>query len=93
VYQWQQQLGSIWANITGANSANYVTQVLTEGSYNYRLVVTQGTGCFSVSNEVLIGVIADPTVTVTASQDVFCDGGSTSFQAFVSGGVGTISYQ
>jgi hypothetical protein len=79
--------------LPGRIPENYITQGLTEGTYNYRLIVTQGTGCFGLSNEVLIHVVSDPVVTVTATQDVFCDGGSTNFQAFVTGGVGTISYQ
>ncbi|MEO7905811.1 MAG: hypothetical protein ABIT06_02450, partial [Saprospiraceae bacterium] len=92
-YQWQQEIGITWINIPGATFPNYTSPILTEGNYSFRLTITQGIGCSSVSNAIYIQVLSDPTITVTADLNEFCDGGSASLHSAVSGGAGTIVYQ
>ncbi len=92
-YQWQQEIGGVWSHIDAANNSDYSTPVLTEGTYTYRLLVTQSTGCYAVSNVVVIDVVPDPMVTVTASLDQFCEGGQADLHVEVSGGAGTVLYQ
>jgi hypothetical protein len=59
-YQWQQLLSGNWTNLPGANAANYTTPVFAVGTYTYRVIVTQDSGCEGVSDGV--------TITVTAIQ-------------------------
>jgi hypothetical protein len=92
-YQWQQLLAGNWINLAGANNANYTTPVFVEGTYTYRVIVTQDSGCFGVSDGVIITVTGDPIVTANADDTEFCNGGSTTIHANVSGGAGTNNYQ
>ena len=94
VYQWQfNTSGSTWANV-GTNQDNYTTPVLTTaGTYTYRVLITQASGCSAQSANAVVNVVADPTVNITASSLNICDGGTTTFTAVVSGGTGTPLYQ
>jgi hypothetical protein len=64
VYQWQSFNGTIWSNV-GANQNTYTTPVLTVGTYTYRVLITQASGCDAVSANQVITVVADPAVSVT----------------------------
>src|SRR5690606_31108692 len=61
-YNWQYLSGSTWTN-TGAPSQNTFTSgPLTIGSHQFRLIVTQSSGCIDTSNVQTITVVADPQV-------------------------------
>ena len=92
VYQWQLEIGSIWSDIDNAINATYSSPVLTEGTYTYRLLVTQATGCYTVSNVIIIDVVADPVLTISAVLNDFCAGGSAELHVDVTGGAGTDQY-
>jgi hypothetical protein len=77
MYQWQTLAGPTWTNIAGANGPNYSTGILNTGSYSYRVIVTQGTGCESMSDGETIVVNPDPVVTDNADDNEFCEGGTT----------------
>ena len=49
-------------DIFGANQAEYTTELLDVGSYEYRVVVIQDSGCEAVSGGQTITVIPDPLV-------------------------------
>jgi hypothetical protein len=55
----------VWVNIFGANGPDYITDVLETGSYTHRIMVSQNTGCVSVSQGQEI-VNSDPDVFVSA---------------------------
>ncbi|MBK9983126.1 MAG: hypothetical protein IPP15_12015, partial [Saprospiraceae bacterium] len=92
-YQWQQLIAGLWVNITNANSPDYTTNILAEGSYTYRVVVTQDAGCQGVSSGQEILVNADPQVYDNADDNEICDGGTTTLHSEVIGGAGGNSYQ
>jgi len=93
-YQWQfNTTGSTWTNV-GANQNTYTTPVLTTpGTYRYRVLITQASGCSAQSPNADVTVVADPTVSISASSLSICDGGTTTFTATVTGGTGTSVYQ
>ncbi|MEP6794468.1 MAG: hypothetical protein ABJB16_09100, partial [Saprospiraceae bacterium] len=92
-YQWQQLVGATWTNVS--TSQSYTTDVLTTiGTYTYRVILTQNSaGCNAISSNTTVTVIADPTVSISASALTICDGGTSLFTATVSGGTGAITYQ
>ena len=75
VYQWQAFNGS-WTNIPSGTNSNYSTVFSQLGSFDYRVIVTQGIGCQTVSDPLTITVVDDPTVTITPSATTVCAGGS-----------------
>ena len=85
VYQWQQFVSSVWVNV-GINNDTFVTPALTTGSYNYRLIFSQGSGCEDQSNTVNIQVSNDPTATI-AGDNLICEGEFVVLSSTVSGGV------
>ena len=93
MYQWQELIGGIWEDIPGANSADYITEMLNAGSYTYRVVVTQDAGCEAVSDEENIIVNDDPVVYDSAEDNEICEGGTTILHSEVIGGAGINSYQ
>ena len=92
-YQWQFDNSGTWQNIGGANSNTYNVDLVSPGTYSYRLSVTQDAGCNTISNEITITVVADPTVSVAVDDTDICDGGSATLTATVAGGAGTTNYQ
>jgi hypothetical protein len=90
-YQWQLFNGG-WTNV-GANQASYTTPQLAQGTYTYRVLINQNSGCAAASASVEISVLADPAVTVSAAQSVICDGGTAALTAVVTGGAGQTHYQ
>ncbi|MEO7906996.1 MAG: hypothetical protein ABIT06_08490 [Saprospiraceae bacterium] len=93
VYQWQAFSGGSWSN-TGTNQNTYTPPVFASaGTFSYRVLVTQASGCSTLSANADITVVADPTVSIAASSLTICDGGTTTFTATVTGGTGITSYQ
>ena len=95
IYQWYSNpSGNL---ISGANSNFYAPPTFnTPGNYNYYATVTlSGSGCGSVaSTTALVHVVADPTVTITPSNQTICQGTTpTDLVVTPTGGVGTYSYQ
>lgn len=91
-YQWQQLISGVWTNV-GTNQNTYSTGLLSLGSYQFRVLVTQESGCTATSASTTIAVSNDPTVTVTADDNSICVGGTVTFTAMVNGGAGTSHYQ
>jgi protocatechuate 3,4-dioxygenase beta subunit len=89
-YQWQEFVGSSWNNV-GINNDTFITPVLTTGSYNYRLVYSQGSGCSDESNTVNIQVVNDPTASITGD-NLICENESVVITATVTGGVAPYTY-
>jgi hypothetical protein len=92
-YQWQQYSSGSWSNILGANQAEYITEILNEGSYLYRVQVSQDAGCQAVSNGITITVNGDPEVFDSADDTEICEGGNTTLHSEVTGGAGGNTYQ
>lgn len=94
LYQWQEYIGGVWVDIeVGGEGADYTTPTLTEGTYTYRIVITQDAGCRVESNPVVITVVADPVVTIVADDNTISVGGSFVLTSNVVGGNGPTFYQ
>ncbi len=91
VYQWQFNNSGNWTNV-GTNFQEYTTPLLTPGTYTYRLIVTQATGCSVQSANLTVTVVADPTLTMSINNPTLCIGGDATLTATVNGGTGTITY-
>jgi hypothetical protein len=93
-YQWQFNNAGTWTNV-GTNSNVYTTPPLnTIGTFQYRVIVTQASGCLVQSSNQTVTTVADPTISVTFDDNSICSGGVTNFTATVSGGTGsTTNYQ
>jgi protocatechuate 3,4-dioxygenase beta subunit len=89
-YQWQQFISGSWTNV-GPNNDTFVTPSLTNGTYNYRLLFSQGSGCTDESNSVSIQVVNDPTVSITGD-NLICEGESVVLSSNVSGGAPPFVY-
>ncbi len=75
-YQWKKD-GS---NISGANIISYVAK----SAGNYKVTVTNSSGCSAISSAVAVSVKSLPSTTITASGPLsFCSGGSVTLQATV----------
>jgi hypothetical protein len=94
-YQWQQLVQNVgYVNISGANASSYTTPTFsTPGTYSYRLLVTQNSGCETVSSPIDIHVAADPVIVVTAAETIICQGGIASLSSLTTGGSGSNTYQ
>jgi hypothetical protein len=93
-YQWQREIvENVWFDIPGANSETYATTTLTTGSYDYRLIINQSSGCGDTSNIATVSVLDDPVVTVTSDALEICANGSALLTADVTGGAGASNYQ
>ncbi len=83
--------------ISGATTTTYTPPTFTTAGdyYYYALVTYSGLDCGSVaSNTALVHVVPDPTVTITPTTQIICQGATpTSLVVTPSGGVGTYSYQ
>ena len=92
-YQWQFNNSGTWQNIGGATASTYSAALLNPGTFEYRVIVTQTTGCSTTSAPVSVTVTSDPTVTVGVSDQQICDGGAVTLTASVSGGSGSSTFQ
>src|SRR5690606_26618727 len=91
-YQWQQLVSGVWTNV-GTNQSTYTAMPGSTGTFQYRVTVTQNSGCQVTSASSSITVVGDPTVSVSAEANTICDGGMAMLTATVSGGTGASSYQ
>ena len=89
-----------WYNTESTTPLGYGTSYTandTVGTYSYYAVVTSPYGCMATSQHyITYRVVADPVVTIDYEQGadtIICAGGSTTLTAYVTGGIGTISYQ
>jgi protocatechuate 3,4-dioxygenase beta subunit len=89
-FQWQQFISGAW-NDVGPNNDTFITPVLTNGTYNYRLVFSQGSGCSDESNSVSIQVLSDPTATINGDNNI-CEGETVTLTSNVSGGAPPFNY-
>jgi hypothetical protein len=92
-YQWQFLSGGTWLDVGGANDSTYTTVFTQLGSFQYRVIVTQGTGCQAESNPLTVTVTATPDATIAASATTVCTGGTVMFTSSISGGSGAGTYQ
>ena len=101
-YQWQLLLNDVWTNIVNANGQDYTTDTdtdgnyvgsLSEGVYEYRLVVTQDSGCETTSDSIIITVIAKPEATASTETPDVCVDGQFVITSEVTGGDGLSFYQ
>ena len=92
-YQWQFNNSGTWEDISGATALNYSTALLNAGTFEYRVVVTQNSGCSTTSDPLAVNVVADPIATVSADDTGICEGGTVTLSSVISGGTGTTSYQ
>ena len=98
-YQWQQSATGTggWSNATGsgATTATYTPQSTTAGTTYYRVLVNAtGSGCDQVvSNNSIVVISADITITTQPTSITECIGGTQTMSVIISGGSGTISYQ
>jgi hypothetical protein len=90
-YQWQRFVSGSWTNV-GTNSSSFTTPVLTTGTYNYRLLYSEGSGCTAESNAVSIQVVNDPAATISASPVLVCEGSSVTINSTVTGGFAPFNY-
>ncbi len=74
-------------NATGFNEPNNLTQTTT-----YVRGVESGE-CYNWSNIITVTVAADPSISITTSNQTICSGGNITFFTSVSGGTGTQTYQ
>jgi hypothetical protein len=62
-YQWQALNGAVWSNV-GTNSNVYTTPFLNvSGTYTYRVLVTQNSGCFVESSGSVVVAVSDLLIT------------------------------
>ena len=80
-YQWQQQSGSTWENISGATTNPWVGTVTVSGDTNYRLMATNGGG--STYSDTIQYTIAGPAniQSLSATPSVITLPGSTTLTA------------
>jgi gliding motility-associated-like protein len=74
VYQWQQNTGFGWTNISGATSTSYTVTPTAVGTYKYRLISSEAAnsgsaGCQAASNELTLTINPQPTAAFIATQD------------------------
>ncbi|HTI10681.1 MAG TPA: gliding motility-associated C-terminal domain-containing protein [Puia sp.] len=100
VYQWQQNLGGTWTDISGAVNLSYSTIPATAGLYSYRLTAAQSGNigivtCKVASSPITIDVlkVPAPAVTITDSSSSICAGQAVNFTALVTDGGNQPIYQ
>lgn len=55
-YQWQQEISSVWTDISGATTSYYVVPTTTVGTESYRVIVTSDKGGTVTSNTATVEV-------------------------------------
>ncbi|MCD4770366.1 MAG: hypothetical protein K8R35_09385, partial [Bacteroidales bacterium] len=86
-YQWQENQGSGWANISdgsvylGTNTAflRLFPTTLSMSGYQYRVIITDYHGNFTVSNPATLTVNPIPEAFATPDSDTLCNNGTISF--------------
>jgi gliding motility-associated-like protein len=89
--QWQEEINSVWTNISGATNTTYNSLPLTN-SRSYRAVVQSGVCPSMISNVVNINVDPAPSAgAIVAADNNLCQGQGTQLEIF--GSSGTIQWQ
>jgi hypothetical protein len=86
-YQWQENTGSGFVNIAGANSASYTRNATTVAmsGYEYRVVVSGTCSPAVTSSEVALTVNALPAITTQPSAVTLCAGADATFTVVATG--------
>jgi hypothetical protein len=93
LFQWQTSAdGTTWADSTGATNSTLTTTTLDASRY-YRLIVTQGSGCQTISANLQVIVVPKPVIGVNAAVTNVCVGGGVTITSTTSGGTGTCTIQ
>ncbi|MEO5907257.1 MAG: SdrD B-like domain-containing protein, partial [Saprospiraceae bacterium] len=92
-YSWQYNNPTNGWTQVSTSSTNYSTSLGIAGSYEYRLIVTQSTGCIAISYSLIVVVNPDPTVTAAINNPNICVGGSALITSTIVGGSGSPTYQ
>jgi hypothetical protein len=88
IFQWQNYSGGAWVNISGGSDSTYTTVFTQLGSFQYRVIVTQGIGCQAQSDPLTVTVLTAPDVTIAPSATTICTGGTVTITSSISGGSG-----
>ncbi|MCL5794530.1 MAG: PKD domain-containing protein, partial [Candidatus Thermoplasmatota archaeon] len=88
-YQWYEG-GSA---ISGATSSTYTTSFSSSGTYDFYVIIHDSVGNSAQSSTLDETVNADPSVSISSSQNPTDVGNSVTFTATGSGGTGSYSYQ
>ena len=100
-YQWQENTGSGFNNITdGGVYSNATTSILSisgasmsYNNYAYRCLVTESNICTTTSAEATLTVRAYPVISTPPVDDVVCDGQAASFSVTATGTSLTYQWQ
>ena len=94
-FLWQQSpTGIVWIDIPSSNSGTYVTPALLQTTHYRLLRICDGIGCDTAfSNNQLVTVVPDPSVTVQPISFSECIGGNLFFNSTATGGTPTLLYQ
>ncbi len=86
-YQWQENTGSGFVNISGANSDSYTKMGITGGmnGYQYRVLVSGTCAPTAVSNPAIMSVEAPPSITTQPVGTAVCEGGNATFSVAATG--------
>ncbi len=90
-YSYQWYVNS--ASVSGATSSTYTTSFGSSGSDSVYVVITDGIGNTAQSSTLTETVNADPSVSISSSQNPTDVGNSVTFTASPSGGTGSYTYQ
>ena len=88
-YQWYES-GSA---ISGATSSTYTASFSSSGTYDFYVIIHDSVGNSAQSSTLDETVNADPSVSISSSQNPTDVGNSVTFTATGSGGTGSYSYQ
>ena len=88
-YQWYRNGNAV----SGATSSTYITSFSSSGSDSIYVIIKDGVGNSATSSTITETVNADPSVTISSSQNPTDIGNTVTFTASPSGGSGSYSYQ
>jgi len=96
-YHWQSSdsYGGSYANIDGATSATYQTEVLTSTTYYQVVISASGSDCGTATSTIAtVTVVEDPTIlTGPTSSGPICSGGTVTLAVTATGGTPVLNYQ
>jgi len=98
-YQWESAaaLAGPYSSVTGgsgANTASYITDVLTATTYFRCVVTVTSPACADlVSGTATITVVPDPTINTQPSGTTICAGGTHALTVSATGGTPSLNYQ
>ena len=94
-YQWQEDAGSGFVNISGATSSSYTKTgiILAMNGYKYRVLVSGNCAPTAVSNEAVMSVEAPPAITTQPANATVCEGANATFTVVATGSSLTYQWQ